>query len=407
MCLSSRRDLVASISPRYLSASKSEKGVILNELVASAGYNRKYAIQLLRRPQGLAKRSHKPRTRSCRYGPPVRHALIDLWKLSDGQCSKLLVAAIPALIERLKAFDEITFCPEIERKLLSISAATIDRLLAPVRRQGAVGISTTRPGSLIKQQIAIRRFDGWEDDRPGFAEIDLVAHCGPNASGDFAYTLTLTDVATGWVELCAIKNRSQIAVTQALDRITNRMPFPLLGIDSDNGSEFINYHLQRYCAERKIQLTRCRPYKKNDQCYVEQKNGAVVRRLAGYERFESEEAVLHLNRIYVQDRLYRNFFAACRKLTGKTRERNKISKTYDKPQTPYERLLASELITPDEADDLREFYRSINPAQTRRTLEAHCHSLAKYAVRTGSTASLLETDKTDAPDQTNNKKRSL
>lgn len=384
MSLNARRELVATISPRYRIAGKSEKAVILNELVASTGYDRKYAIVLLREAGSARKRSSKRTRRACRYGPSVRHALVELWKLSDGQCGKLLVAAIPALIDRLKAFGELTFCPDVERKLLTISAATIDRVLAQARQQGAVGISTTRTGSLLKQQIAIRMFDGWDDTRPGFAEIDLVAHCGQNSGGDFAYTLTLTDVATGWVELCAIKNRSQIAVTDALERIRKRMPFALLGIDCDNGSEFINYQLQRYCQEHKVQLTRCRPYKKNDQCYVEQKNGAVVRRLVGYERYEGEEAVIFLNRIYALDRLYRNYFAPCRKLTGKIREGAKTKKTYDQPQSPYQRLLQSECLSDYQADELRSCYDQINPATVRRTLDSHWHTLATYAVRSPS-----------------------
>jgi hypothetical protein len=262
-----------------------------------------------------------------------------------------------------------------------ISPATIDRLLRKVRREGIRGISTTQAGSLLKHQIPIRTFSDWDDLKPGYVEIDLVAHCGEDAGGEFIYTLTLTDIATGWVELVAIKNRSQIAVTAALDRIISRIPFLILGIDCDNGSEFINYHLQRYCEERKINFTRSRPYKKNDQCYVEQKNGHVVRRLAGYARYEGEEATTTLNRLYSIHRQFINFFQPCRKLASKVRIGAKVSKDYDDPQTPYVRLLAFKILSKKQTADLKTYYESINPAQIRRRIEALGHDLAKHSVR--------------------------
>jgi hypothetical protein len=284
------------------------------------------------------------------------------------------------LIDRLKAFGEFDVCPEVEGKLRAVSASTIDRLLGSVRRAGARGISTTRPGALLKHQIAVRTFADWDDTRPGFTEIDLVAHCGGDTSGEYVYTLTLTDIATGWVELAAIRNRSEEAVTVALDRLRVRLPFVLLGIDCDNGAEFINYHLQRYCLKNKITLTRSRPYRKNDQCYVEQKNGHVVRRLIGYGRYEGEAAAAAFNRLYNLHRRFVNFFQACRKLTGKAREGAKVKKGYDAPQTPYQRLLDSSVLAEDDATELVAYYEGINPAELHRRIEELGHEVSKHKI---------------------------
>jgi len=292
------------------------------------------------------------------------------------------VSALPHLIDRLRAFDELEFCPSVELKLQSISASTIDRLLKKSRRGGLRGISTTSPGSLLKHQIAIRTFSDWSDIQPGFAEVDLVAHCAEDGGGDFVYTLTLTDVSLAWVENVAIRNRSQIAVTDALERIINRMPFPLRAIDCDNGAEFINHHLARFCADREINFTRGRPGRKNDQCYVEQKNGHVVRRLIGYARYESDEAVAILNRIYSNQRLFLNFFQPCRKLVSKVRTGAKVKKDYDLAQTPYARLIASKTLSNEKAAELQTYYLSINPAKTRRRIDDLCHELPKHTSRT-------------------------
>ena len=392
MSLSARRELIASTAPRYQQSSKAQKGVILGEFVSATGYERKYAIVLLNRTLDLNRTMDKSpapcprRRRRPTYGPDVRHALTSLWKLSGGQCGKLLVGALPHLIERLKVFGEWPDCPPVERALAAISAATIDRLLHSVRRPGPRGRSTTRAGTLLKHQIPVRTFADWDDLTPGFAEVDLVAHCGEDAGGDFAYTLTLTDIATGWVELVALRNRSQVTVTEALKQVRRRLPFPLRGIDCDNGSEFINAHLLRYCTDRRITFTRSRPYRKNDQCYVEQKNGHVVRRLAGYARYEGAEAVEALDRLYRQHRQLLNFFQPCRQLLKKTREGAKVKKEYDAPRTPYQRTpyqrtLDSGLLSGEGAAGLTALCQAINPAQVRRREEELGHALAKQAVK--------------------------
>ena len=381
MSLPARRELIASTAVRYRSSGRKQKGIILKEFVAATNYNVKYAIVVLNRFASVQRAERSTRRRPATYGPDVRHALVELWKVSDFQCGKLLAAALPPLMDRLQAFGELDLCPDVERKLRAISPATIDRLLKKARRDGARGISTTSPGSLLKHQIPIRTFSDWSDVQPGFAEIDLVAHCADDGGGDFAYTLTLTDVSIGWVENVAIKNRSQIAVTETLNRIISRMPFPLLGIDCDNGSEFINYHLARYCQDRKITFTRCRPYRKNDQCYVEQKNGHVVRRLVGYARYEGDAAVAILNRIYSSHRMFVNFFQPCRKLKSKVRTGAKVKKDYDLAQTPYARLIGFNILSKEDAAQLKACYENINPARVRRRIDDLGHELVKHAVR--------------------------
>lgn len=383
MSLSARRELLASIAPRYQVSGRKQKGIILREFVAATDYDVKYAIVLLNRVAPTVRCERSGRRRPAKYGADVVHPLVELWKFSGSQCGKLLASAIPHLIDRLVAFNELTLCPSVDSKLRSISPATIDRLLKKVRRVGMRGISTTCPGSLLKHQIPIRTFSDWSDVQPGFAEIDLVAHCADDGGGDFAYTLTLTDIAIGWVENVAIKNRSQIAVTDALVRIINRMPFALRAIDCDNGSEFINHHLAGFCEERKITFTRGRPYRKNDQCYVEQKNGHVVRRLIGYARYESAEAVDLLNRIYSNHRLLVNFFQPCRKLTSKVRTGAKVKKDYDLAQTPYARLIASKTLSEGKAAELTSYYLNINPAQIWRRIEDLAHQLHKHATIKG------------------------
>ena len=382
MSLSARRELLASTAPRYQASGRKQKGIILKEFVASTDYDIKYAIVLLNRVATKTRLEPSGRHRTAKYGADVVPALVELWKLSGSQCGKLLSFAIPHLIDRLAAFDELHLSPSVDAKLRSISPASIDRLLKKVRRGGMRGISTTCPGSLLKHQISIRTFSDWNEAEPGFAEIDLVAHCADDGGGDFAYTLTLTDISTSWVENTSIKNRSQIAVTDALERIINRMPFALKGIDCDNGSEFINHHLAGFCKEREITFTRSRPYRKNDQCYVEQKNGHVVRRLIGYARYESAEAVDLLNRIYSNHRLLVNFFQPCRKLTSKVRTGAKVKKDYDVAQTPYARLIASNTLSNQESTEITNYYLTINPGQVWRRIDELMHQLRKHATRT-------------------------
>lgn len=285
-----------------------------------------------------------------------------------------------SLFLSLKRFGEIKLDEETREKLLKISPATIDRLLAKEKKKIELkGRSTTKPGTLLKGQIPIRTFSDWDEKKPGFLEVDLVSHDGGNLRGDFIQTLDATDVKTGWTETRAVKNKAQVWVFEALEDILDRLPFAVLGIDSDNGSEFINAHLLKYCEEKKITFTRTRPYRKNDNCFVEQKNYSVVRRSVGYLRYDTEEELRILNELYAYLRLYTNFFQPQMKLTSKTRVGSKVKKRYDQARTPYQRIIVSEDISEEKKDALKEEYAKLNPAELKREITRLQNKLIKLA----------------------------
>lgn len=221
-------------------------------------------------------------------------ALLAVWKAANGICSKRLVPFLPELVSAMERFGHLSLPPEVRTRLLSVSVATVDRLLASERHKDAKGISTTKPGQLLKRQIPVRTFADWNDVRPGFFEADTVSHCGGQAVGSFLYTLTLTDISTCWTECAGLLGRTEADVTGVINELRKRLPFPMLGLDTDNGGEFINYELFRYCEREGITFTRSRSNKKNDQAHVEEKNGSVVRRLVGYDRFEGVESLRNL-----------------------------------------------------------------------------------------------------------------
>ena len=255
---------------------------------ATTGYNRKYAMYLLNHAK--VEQPTPQHARPRHYGPEVQHALFLVWHAANRICAKRLMPFLPTLVEALERHGHLHLTAECRRKLLSMSAATADRLLHSRRKRGQRGLSTTRAGTLLKQQIPIRTFAEWEETRPGFLEGDLVAHCGTDIEGGYLYTLTLTDVATEWTECLPLMHRSREAVLAALQRARALFPFPILGIDTDNGGEFINEVIVAYCAQEQITFTRGRPYQKRDQCFVEQKNGAIVRQVVGYDRLVGEHA---------------------------------------------------------------------------------------------------------------------
>jgi hypothetical protein len=384
MSLNARRELLLAIFDRYGKARKSDKNQILNEFVQSSGYNRKYALELLRRrndPRDMVTVKNTSAVLHRRkYGPDVERPLLVVWRVSGGLCPKRLMPFMPEMIAALERSEEIVLCPWVRQKLLTMSIATAERMLSRARRSLEHGMTTTKAGTLLRHQIPIRTYTDWTEARPGFFEIDLVAHCGNTAAGEFVHTLTMTDIETGWTECIAIVNRSKICVVAAIEMVRKRIPFPLLGIDSDNGSEFINHHLKSYCDERKITFTRCRPYKKNDQCHVEQKNGAVVRPLVGYSRYEGEEAAAHLNRLYAIDRLCVNFFEPSMKLMDKTRTGAKVKKIYDDPKTPWQRLQDSGILSDKAKARMEKRFLALNPAKLRRDLDDLELDLRKYAV---------------------------
>ncbi len=334
MSLHARRELIQSIALRYHEASKADKKSMLDELVAATGYHRKSATRLLNNPPAKAS-PQTPRRRARLYDDQVSMALVILWEAADRICSKRLVPFLPELIDALERHGHLQLEESVRQRLCSISPATVDRLLHQLRYGSAAGgISTTRPGSLLKHQIPVRTFADWDDLKPGFFEADLVAHCGTVNAGSYLNTLTLTDVDTGWTECLSLLVREQDIVVKAIDAARRLIPFPMLGLDTDNGKEFINYTLLDYCRRESITFTRSRPYKKNDQCHVEQKNGSIVRRVIGYDRFEGMEACRILSRLYQQLRLYVNFFQPSLKLIDKERIGSRIVKKYDQAQTP-------------------------------------------------------------------------
>jgi len=384
MSLSARRELLRAVLKRYQAANKRDKSQILNEFVEATGHERKYAVTLLNRslgeiPVGRSK-STDIRCRRRKYGADVERPLLSIWRISGGLCPKRLIPFLSEMIAALERSEEIVLCPWVKQKLLTMSVSTAERILSRARRSLERGLTTTKAGTLLRHQIPIRTYADWTEAKPGFFEVDLVAHCGNTAAGEFVHTLTMTDAYTGWTECVGIANRSRICVVAAIEAVRRRIPFPLLGIDSDNGTEFINGHLKEYCDKQSITFTRCRPYKKNDQCHVEQKNGAVVRPLVGYARYEGEEATAHLNRLYAVDRLCVNYFEPSMKLINKTRTGAKVKKEYDRPKTPWQRLQDSGVLSEEKAERMEKRFLALNPADLRRKLDDLELDLRKHAM---------------------------
>jgi len=373
----SKRELLEAIRPRYLRASKVEKTRILDEFVANTGYHRKYAIRLLK--QGVKKQCQKKPGKSKVYQGQVVLALIKIWAICGQICSRRLHPFLPEMVDILERHGELKLSEEVRQLLLRMSRATIDRCLQSARQQPRRGLSTTKPGTLLKQAIPVRTFADWQDTRPGFVEIDLVAHCGDSTHGEYLNTLNVVDLATGWSECLVLANRSQRQVSAAIERLRQRLPFPLLGIDSDNDSAFINDNLYRYCQREKITFTRSRPYKKNDQAHVEQKNWSVVRRLIGYDRYESDQALQLFEAIYQDWRLYVNFFQPVLKLVEKRRVGSKVIKKYDMARTPYQRVLESPAVTEQTKEQLRQLYLTLNPVLLRQRIDENLAKLWQLA----------------------------
>lgn len=393
LTMQERRTVTKALAEQYRRASKGQKGVLLDQFVEATGYDRCYARRLLRNhgrqvtitPKVVVEGDARMRTKrkgNITYGPEVCQALIKVWEILDFISSKRLAAALPEVVPRLVALRELRIKKATQRLLVQISPATIDRLLRPEREKYTVkGRATTKPGTLLKHQVPIRTFSDWDDERPGFLEMDLVGHDGGRAEGDYCFTLDLTDVATGWTDLVAVQNRAQKWVFEGLQSLRKRLPFTVLGLDSDNGSEFINHHLVTYCKEQQITFTRSRPYRKNDTCYVEQKNWSVVRRFVGYARYETPETCSLLNNLYQILRDYNNFFLPSMKLKEKTRDGAKVLKRHDTPQTPYQRIWASRAVSRNVKERLRRYYEQLNPAALHRQIRRLQKQLDKTATR--------------------------
>jgi len=374
MTQASVAEVVRTVRPRYLRAKRGDKTRILDEFVALTGYHRKAAIRVLRngrKPDAWDRRGRPPI-----YTPDVKAALLQVWEVCGRICSKRLSPFLPEIVAVLEREGELGLPPDTRRLLVQMSPATIDRLLRIHRYRRHRGRCTTKPGTLLTHAVPIRTFGEGDGVRPGYVEMDLVAHCGESTAGEYIHTLNAVDVATS-CEPVPVPNRSQEAVTKAIDRMRNRLPFPLRGIDSDNDSAFLNRHLYRYCQREKIEFSRSRPYKKNDQAHVEQKNWSVVRQLVGYRRYESPEALAVLEASYADWRLYVNFFQPVRKLLAKEREGSKVRRRYDVAQTPYQRVLASADVAAEGKERLREVYRTLNPVALQRRIGESLRALGR------------------------------
>jgi hypothetical protein len=316
------------------------------------------------------------------YDVAVREALIVVWEASDRVCSKRLRPLAPLLIEAMERHGHLQLAPEVRGGLLSMSAATIDRALREIRGQAGGGTRRRAvPSSEVRRSVPVRTFADWNDPAPGFMEADLVAHCGPTADGSFVQTLTLTDIATGWTECAPLLVREQTLLTEVLGEVRKRMPFPLLGFDTDNDSVFMNESVRDYCKEAGVEFTRCRPYRKNDQAWVEQKNGAVVRRIVGYRRYVGLEAAATLGRLYVSVRLFVNFFQPSFKLAGKVRDGAKVTKRYHAPATPYQRLLADARTSDEVRCRVSAVHATLDPVRLLREIRLAQQRLVEIADR--------------------------
>ena len=373
----SKKELLETIRPRYRKAKKTEKGKILDEFVAITGYHRKYAIRVLN-AVGSKKHRKKPGPRR-KYKGEVVTALEYIWEICGQICSRRLHPYLPEIVKVLERNDEIHLAPETKKLLLQMSRSSIDRCLSTTYQAHPHGLSTTKPGTLLKKSIPVRIYTPWDEEKPGFMEIDLVAHCGDTAEGQVVNTLTSVDISTGWTECQAVFPRNRHTVLEAIQAMRAHLPFDLLGLDSDNGSEFINEMLFQYCQYQKITFTRSRPYHKNDQAHVEQKNWSVVRHLVGYGRFETPIEYNLLQTIYTDLSLYFNYFQPVLKLTSKEFVEGRTIKHYDTAATPYQRVQASAQIPFEVKARLANLYVRLNPVALRKAIDQKVHQLCSYS----------------------------
>ena len=378
----SRREYLAAIRDRYLQAGRDEKGAILQEFCAVCGYHRKHAIRLLNGKRLVVKK--RPGRKPVYHSATLLRPLKRLWLATDQMCSKRLVVAIPLWLPFYeKTYEKLS--AEVSSKLLSISAATIDGLLAPTRaKTQRRGLGATKPGSLLRNQIPIRT-NNWDITQPGFVEADTVAHCGNSLSGNFIWSLTLTDIHTGWTECRATWNNGATGVIKQIREIETALAFPLRGFDCDNGSEFLNHHLLQYFTDHKprVKFTRSRPYKKNDNAHVEQKNWSHVRQLLGYDRLDNPKLVDLINSLYAnQWSRLQNHFCPTLKLKQKLRINSKYKKKYETPRTPYQRLMESTHLSEEQKEQLNSCHQNLNPFKLKRTIERKLKAIFKMVTVT-------------------------
>lgn len=362
----SKREVIERRRQQYLHGGRKEKTRLLDELEELTGHHRKHLIRVLR--HGYRQRADR-RGRKRAYDGETMRQLVKVWRIYGGICGKRLQPFLAEGVKVLERHGELAMSDATRAALLRMSAATIDRYLKPCRTGGRRGLTTTRPGQLLKHTIPIRTFADWDEAQPGFVEMDLVAHCGPTTAGYYLNTLTAVDVYSGWTECLALPHRTREDVVAVLDTLGQQLPFPLQGIDCDNDALFINARLKEYCETEHLTFTRSRPYRKNDQAFVEQKNGDVVRRYVGYGRYNGPTACRLLQQLYADLRLYLNFFQPLRKLVFKEPRGATTYKKYDQAQTPHRRLMNSPAMAKQDKLRLHQLYLTLNPAGLQRQIE--------------------------------------
>lgn len=371
LSMATKQQIIAKHKKKYLRAGKREKNQMLNALEKTTELTRGHLIRVLSDHYVYENKKIKSgRGRKPIYGMQHKQLLVEVWELLNYPSSRRIAASMAAVLDNLERMGHKTFDPGFKNEMLVLSHGTMDRLLKHNRKTiNPFGISTTKPGSLLKNQIPVRRGTDWDNSRPGFVEIDLVAHCGSTTRGEYVNTLDCTDIASGWTECYAIKNKARIHTLNAMKAIRERLFFPLLGIDSDNGSEFINEHFFYYCKDNDLCFTRSRPNHSNDSCFVEQKNWSVVRQNVGYDRYEGQNIVDLLNGFYECLRLYNNFFLPSQKLIYKKRNGGKVCKKHDNAATPYRRLMLDSNVDELDKKVLESTFLSLDLLQLRKDMD--------------------------------------
>ncbi len=373
-----RWEYLRAIYERYRQAGRKAKKVILSEFCANTGYHRKYAIRLLNGPRPEKRRIRRERRRGVSYHSETLAVLTAVWEAAGCPWSVRLKALLPQWMPWIR--KRFRLQPGIEKQLLKISPRQMDRRLKAQKTQRRRRLyGRTKPGYLLKHHIPVKT-DRWDVESPGFTEVDLVSHSGNSASGEFAHTLNVTDIHTTWTESRAVLGRGEEAVQRALNEIATKLPFALLGVDSDNGSEFINWHLKSWCEQKQIQLTRGRPYKKDDNAHIEQKNWTHVRKLLGWDRYDTHEAVAAMNDLYGRElRLWLNLFLPSVKLLKKVRVGSKVRRVYDPPRTPFERVKACPQVNPEQVARLEQLRKGLDPFQLGRIIDRKLERIARLA----------------------------
>ena len=395
MSQKSKWEYLKAIYTRYRKATKDLRALILNEFCQVCGYNRKYAIRLLNGPAPQKPEPH-PKTRRPTYAPKAISVLSTIWEAAGYPCSQRLKALMPLWLPW--AQRHLPIPTQVQNQLLSISPSTIDRRLKAKRRLLKKRLyGRTKPGTLLKHHIPIKT-DSWDVTTPGFTETDLVSHSGNSEKGEFIHSLNLTDIHSTWVESRAVMGKGQAGVLDAMKDIEQALPFKLLGIDSDNGSEFINYHLKAFCDQKQIQFTRGRPYKKNDNAHIEQKNWTHVRKIFGYLRYDSQQALNAMNDLYRHElRLLQNLFLPSMKLAEKARVGSKLIRRYDKPLTPLERLSTCPQAEPTQVAELKRLRDGTDPFELAKTIEQKLHRIYQLANQRVSPSLKVPEPKTPQP----------